>query len=185
MMEISNAIFGSLLSSRKSSNLGAVKLTIQGYYLPSGVSPQLQGVHSDVILPQFTSVLEDIAESDLDYPLSFDKVEPAKYPVFSNVDPDIVKQVTDRSAARVAASEDFQEELRKIALYRDSKLRKPTPLNREKYFAELDKLNRKEETDNMEEGVLGGGGVKRDYYLDEAMKITKDYADILSIRSAL
>ena len=37
----------------------------------------------------------------------------------------------------------------------------------------------------MEESVLGGGGVKRDYYLDEAMKITKDYADILSIRSAL
>ena len=185
MMEISNAIFGSLLSSRKSSNLGAIKLTIQGYYLPSGVSPQLQGVHSDVILPQFTSVLEDIAESDLDYPLSFDKVEPAKYPVFSNVDPDVVKQVTERSAARVAASEDFQEELRKIALYRDSKLRKATPLNREKYFAELDKLNSKEETDKMEESVLGGGGVKRDYYLDEAMKITKDYADILSIRSAL
>ena len=185
MMEISNAIFGSLLGSRNSPKLGAVKLTIQGYYLPSGVSPQLQGVHSDVILPQFTSVLEDIAESDLDYPLTFENVAPAKYPIFPNVDPEIVKQVTDRSAARVAASEDFQEELRKIALYRDSKLRKATPLNREKYFAELDKLDSKEETDKMEESVLGGGGVKRDYYLDEAMKITKDYADILSIRTAL
>ena len=184
MMEISNAIFGSLLS-KKSSNLGAVKLTIQGYYLPSGESPQLQGVRSDVVLPQFTSVLEDIAESDLDYPLSFEKVEPAKYPIFPNVDAEIVKQVSERSAARVSASEDFQEEVRKIELYRDSKLRKATPLNREKYFAELDKLNSKEETDKMEESVLGGGGVKRDYYLDEAMKITKDYADILAIRSAL
>ena len=185
MMELSSAIFGSLLGSRNAPKLGAVKLTIQGYYLPSGESPQLQGVHSDVILPQFTSVLEDIAESDLDYPLSFEKVEPAKYPVFANVDPEIVKQISERSAARVAASEDFQEELRKIELYRDSKLRKATPLNREKYFAELDKLNSKEETDKMEESVLGGGGVKRDYYLDEALKITKDYADILSIRTAL
>ena len=185
MMELSNAIFGSLLINRNSSNLGAVKLTIQGYYLPAGESPQLQGVRSDVVLPQFTSVLEDIAESDLDYPLSFEKVAPANYPIFPNVSPDIVKQVAERSSARVAASKDFQEELEKIRLYKESKLRKATPLNREKYFAELDKLNSKEETDKMEENVLGTGGVERDYYLDEAMKITKDYSDILNVKTAL
>ena len=185
MMELSNAIFGSLLINRNSSNLGAVKLTIQGYYLPAGESPQLQGVRSDVVLPQFPSVLEDIAESDLDYPLSFEKVAPANYPIFPNVSPDIVKQVAERSSARVAASKDFQEELEKIRLYKESKLRKATPLNREKYFAELDKLNSKEETDKMEENVLGTGGVERDYYLDEAMKITKDYSDILNVKTAL
>ena len=55
----------------------------------------------------------------------------------------------------------------------------------QKYFAELDKLNSKEETDKMEENVLGTGGVERDYYLDEAMKITKDYSDILNVKTAL
>lgn len=186
MMEISDVLFGSLLQNKKGSNLGAVKLTIQGYYLPGGESPQLQGVRSDVVLPQFTSVLEDIAESDLDYPLVFEKVAPAKYPVFDNVNPEIVKILADRSAERVAASKDFQDEIEKIELYRDSKLRKATPLNREKYFAELDKLNsNKEETEKMEESVLGGGGVKRDYYLDETMRIAKDYAEILATKLAL
>lgn len=188
MMEISNAIFGSLLfsnNSKASASLGAVKLTIQGYYLPAGESPQLHGVHSDVVLPQFTSALEDIAESDLDYPLVFQNVSPAKYPIFNDVNEEIVKQVSERSSARVAASQEFQEEKEKIELYKNSKLRKATPLNREKYFAELDKLDSKEETDKMEESVLGGEGIKRDYYLDETMRIAKDYSEILSIQTAL
>lgn len=185
MMEISNALFGSLLVNKNSMNLGAVKLTIQGYYLPGGESPQLQGVPSDVVLPQFTSALEDISESDLDYPLAFEKVEPAKYPVFDVVSPEIVNELVTRSAARLAASEEFQDEIEKIDHYKNSKLRKATPLNREKFFAELDKLDSKEETDKMEENVLGGVGIERDYYLDEVLRITKDYSDILAIQTAL
>ena len=185
MMEISDAIFGKLLS-RGSDNLGSLKITIQGYYLPGGESPQLQGVRSDVILPQFTSVLEDIAESDLDYPLVFEKVEPANYPVFDFVTPEIVKALSAKSAARVAKSKDFAEELDKMNIYKESKLRKATPLNREKYFAELDKLDtNKEETEKMEESVLGGEGVKRDYYLDECLEITKDYCEALMAKSAI
>lgn len=185
MMEISDAIFGKLLS-RGSDNLGSLKITIQGYYLPGGESPQLQGVRSDVVLPQFTSVLEDIAESDLDYPLVFEKVEPAKYPVFDFVTPEIVKAISAKSAARVANSKDFAEELDKMKIYKESKLRKATPLNREKYFAELDKLDtNKEETEKMEESVLGGKGVKRDYYLDECLEITKDYCEALMAKSAI
>ena len=185
MMEISDAIFGKLLS-RGSDNLGSLKITIQGYYLPGGESPQLQGVRSDVILPQFTSVLEDIAESDLDYPLVFEKVEPANYPVFDFVTPEIVKALSAKSAARVAKSKDFAEELDKMNIYKESKLRKATPLNREKYFAELDKLDtNKEETEKMEESVLGGDGVKRDYYLDECLEITKDYCEALMAKSVI
>lgn len=185
MMEISDAIFGKLLS-RGSDNLGSLKITIQGYYLPGGESPQLQGVRSDVVLPQFTSVLEDIAESDLDYPLVFEKVEPAKYPVFDFVTPEIVKAISAKSAARVANSKDFAEELDKMKIYKESKLRKATPLNREKYFAELDKLDtNKEETEKMEESVLGGEGVKRDYYLDECLEITKDYCEAIMAKSAI
>lgn len=185
MMEISDAIFGKLLS-RGSDNLGSLKITIQGYYLPGGESPQLQGVRSDVVLPQFTSVLEDIAESDLDYPLVFEKVEPAKYPVFDFVTPEIVKAISAKSAARVANSKDFAEELDKMKIYKESKLRKATPLNREKYFAELDKLDtNKEETEKMEESVLGGEGVKRDYYLDECLEIAKDYCEALMAKSAI
>lgn len=186
MTDVGQAIFGNLLRGAQKSNLGSLKVTIQGYYLPSGNSPQLQGVKSDVQLPQFTSVLEDVAESDLDYPLTFEKVDPANYPRFSNRDEAIVAQIAQKSKARVDASEEFQKEIEKMRLYKDSKLRKATPLNREKYFAELDKLNaNKEETEKLEEIVNGDSGVVRDFYLDEILYLTKDYYDALQTRTAL
>ncbi|MBR4833747.1 MAG: carboxy terminal-processing peptidase [Thermoguttaceae bacterium] len=182
MNEISSVLFNSLL--REAPNMGAMKVTIQGFYLPSGVSPQLQGVPSHVVLPQFTSVLEDIAESDLDYPLSFEKIAPARYPKFNLTSPSVVDSVAKKSAARVAASEDFAKEVEKMELYRTSKLRKATPLQREKYFAELDKLDAsKEETEKMEEIVNGESGVKRDYYLDEVLRLTKDYYEALQTQA--
>lgn len=182
MNEISSVLFNSLM--REAPNLGAMKVTIQGFYLPSGVSPQLQGVPSHVVLPQFTSVLEDIAESDLDYPLTFPKIEPARYPKFNLTSQSVVDSVAKKSAARVAASEDFGKEIEKMELYRTSKLRKATPLNREKYFAELDKLDaNKEETEKMEEIVNGESGVERDYYLDEALRLTRDYCEALQTQS--
>lgn len=184
MNEIASVLFGNFM--KEAPNYGAMKVTIQGFYLPSGVSPQLQGVKSDVCLPQFTSVLEDVAESDLDYPLEFEKIAPAKYPVFDLANPTIVDSVAKKSSARVAASEEFQKEVEKMTLYKDSRLRKATPLQREKYFAELDKLDAsKEETEKMEEIVNGDSGVKRDYYLDEAIRLTTDYCDAIRAQQAL
>ena len=78
------------------------------------------------------------------------------------------------------------DELEKIKLYKESSLRKEPTLNREKYFAELDKLNaNKEETDKLEEMVNGDSGVKRDYYLDETLRITTDYFDQINLQNAL
>ncbi len=37
----------------------------------------------------------------------------------------------------------------------------------------------------MEESVMGGQGVKRDYYLDECLEITKDYYEVLMTKSAV
>ena len=184
MMELASALFGNLLGSQ-AANLGAMKVTIQGYYLPSGDSPQLQGVKSDIVLPSFTSVLEDVAESDLDYPLTFKAVEPASYPKFTLAAPAIVAAVAEKSKERVANSKDFQEEIEKINLYRDSKLRKEPPLNREKYFEELDKLNaNKEETDKLEDIVNGDSGVVRDYYLDEVLFLSRDYYEAIQTINA-
>ena len=184
MTELASALFGNLLGSQ-AANLGEMKITIQGYYFPSGVSPQLQGVKSDIVLPSFTSVLEDVAESDLDYPLTFKAVEPASYPKFTLAAPAIIEAVSEKSKARVAKSKDFQEEIEKITLYKESKLRKEPPLNREKYFEELDKLNaNKEETDKLEDIVNGDSGVVRDYYLDEVLFMSRDYYEAIQTINA-
>ncbi|HUP80306.1 MAG TPA: S41 family peptidase, partial [Pirellula sp.] len=64
---------------------GALKLTIQQFYLPDGRSTQLEGVSSDVVLPSITAKL-DISESDLEYPLPADRVPPRPHKNYRMVD---------------------------------------------------------------------------------------------------
>lgn len=156
-------------------NYGALKLTIQGFYRPSGESPQKKGVRSDVVLPSLTDVLEDITEEDADYALDFPNIPAAKsYPRFSYVSDPLVTKLREKSFSRVQSNESFAETLRDIALYQEMKSRKTRPLNEEKYFAEIEKLNTdKKEKDNIE-SMLDKSGIVRDDYLDEAMQIGID-----------
>ncbi len=62
----------------KTADAGALKLTIQKFYRPSGQSTQLKGVESDVVLPSRYAHLE-VGEDALKYPLPFDEVKPADY----------------------------------------------------------------------------------------------------------
>ena len=62
----------------KVADAGALKLTIQKFYRPSGQSTQLKGVESDVVLPSRYAHLE-VGEDALKYPLPFDEVKPADY----------------------------------------------------------------------------------------------------------
>lgn len=64
-------------------DLGALKITIQKFYRISGGSTQLEGVHSDIMLPSRYSYLE-IGERDLDNALKFDKVQAADYSLWNN-----------------------------------------------------------------------------------------------------
>ncbi len=57
------------------NNLGAIKLTIQKWYLPNGDSTQLRGVSSDLWLPSIYDCLP-IGETDLPNALPWDNVAP-------------------------------------------------------------------------------------------------------------
>lgn len=56
---------------------GAAKVTVQKFYLPDGSSTQIKGVTSDITLPSFNAYLP-ISEADLDNPLPWDTIAPAK-----------------------------------------------------------------------------------------------------------
>ncbi len=59
-------------------DLGALKITTQKFYRVNGGSTQLEGVKSDVVVPdRFTYI--DIGERDQKNPLPWDKIAPAKY----------------------------------------------------------------------------------------------------------
>lgn len=59
------------------SQLGAVKLTIQKWYLPNGNSTQLRGVNADLWMPSIYDCLP-IGEADLPNALLWDKVPPMR-----------------------------------------------------------------------------------------------------------
>ncbi len=91
-----------------SPQMGALKITMQQFYRPSGDSTQKRGVLADVELPSLTTHL-DVGEADLDYPVAFDRVEPLPFHRFDYVNPTLVAQLRRLSEQRCAASEKFQQ----------------------------------------------------------------------------
>lgn len=59
-------------------DLGALKLTTQKFYRVNGGSTQLEGVKSDIVIPDRYSFI-DIGEKDYDNPLPWDQIAAAKY----------------------------------------------------------------------------------------------------------
>ncbi len=57
---------------------GAIKVTVQKFYLPNGASTQNKGVLSDIALPSVNDVLP-IGESDLTHALPWDTIAPADW----------------------------------------------------------------------------------------------------------
>lgn len=88
--------------SNEYGDLGALKLTTQKFYRVNGGSTQLEGVKSDVVVPDRYSFI-DIGEKDYGNPLPWDQIKPAKYKVWDGyIDYD---EVIEKSKARMAASE--------------------------------------------------------------------------------
>ncbi len=63
---------------RRPEPLGTVKVTVQKFYLPNGVSTQKEGVRSDIVVPSINDYLK-IGESDLPNALLWDTIEPAEW----------------------------------------------------------------------------------------------------------
>ncbi len=90
----------------KVADAGALKLTIQKFYRPSGQSTQLKGVESDVVLPSRYAHLE-VGEDALKYPLPFDEVKPADYEKWPGPWFDL-GDLRSKSATRVKAEPEFR-----------------------------------------------------------------------------
>jgi carboxyl-terminal processing protease len=162
-------------------NLGALKITMQQFYRPSGESTQKRGVVADVVMPSLTNYM-DISESDLDYPIEFDRVEAAKYDRNSLVNANLVSELKARSEVRRSHSDDFAKLLRRIDTYRKQKERKSVTLNEQKFFQERAELDaEKEDEKQMEEQISSERPVFRRYfYNDEILQIALDYVRLLT-----
>jgi carboxyl-terminal processing protease len=162
-------------------NLGALKITMQQFYRPSGESTQKRGVLADVVLPSLTTQM-DVAEADLDYPVDFDRVDRTTFASAAMVDPNLVAELNARSAERRKNSEDFGKLERRIEQYKRQKAKKYVTLNEEKFAAERAEFDAdKEEEASFKEQLESERPVfRRDYYNDEVLQIAVDYVDLLN-----
>ena len=166
-------------------NFGALKMTIQQFYRPGGESTQNRGVMADVTIPALTDHLEGIAESDLDYPIAFDRVNALQHDRFSMIDPTMTGQLQRQSDDRIAESEDFAKDLKRINQYEERKDRETVTLNLNKFLAERAELDADKETEDTFEKLNGSDRPvfdTEDHYNREALSIIIDYLRLLGAK---
>lgn len=160
-------------------NLGALKITIQKFYRPSGQSTQKRGVLSDVVLPSFTDHT-DYGEADLDYAIEFDTVPAATFGKMDLVNDELVRKLTHKSQERQTGSKEFQDLEQDIKKYVAQKERKAVSLNEEEFLRVRKEFDAdKEDEKQIEEQIESSEGIRRDFYLDEVMNIAVDYLGLL------
>lgn len=89
-----------IVRSNEHGNLGAIKLTTQKFYRINGGSTQLEGVKSDIVVPDRYSYI-DLGERDQENPLAWDKITPADYQLWEgNINlEETIKRSTERMAS--------------------------------------------------------------------------------------
>ncbi|WP_299396722.1 carboxy terminal-processing peptidase [uncultured Gelidibacter sp.] len=94
-----------MVKNNTSGDMGALKYTIQKYYRINGGSTQLEGVKSDVVVPDRYSYIA-LGEKNQDNPLAYDKIDATDYNVWENyVD---YKKAIENSKARIAQNEQLK-----------------------------------------------------------------------------
>jgi carboxyl-terminal processing protease len=182
LLDLSQSFF--FRGTPNAPQLGALKITMQQFYRPSGDSTQNRGVLSDVELPSMTTHW-DVGEADLDYAMKFDRVAPAEFDKLHMIDAGLIEELRHRSKDRVAESDDFKKVIKNIERYKKQKEEKKVTLNEKAFMEDRAELNAdKEEEKKFEELNNSSGAVfKREFYNNEAINITLDYLRLAKVAS--
>ena len=123
---------------RNSSNgdMGALKFTTQKFYRINGGSTQLEGVKSDVVVPDRYSYI-DIGEKDQENPLPWDKITPVEYQPWTNYFD--YEEAIKKSQERMANNEQLKLIDANAKWLKTIKDKEIVPLNYDAYKAEIDK----------------------------------------------
>jgi carboxyl-terminal processing protease len=118
---------------------GALKTTISKFYLPSGNSTQISGVKSDIVLPSLTD-LPEISESEMQNPLPWDTVPPARFAREDRVTP-YLATLRAQSAERIEKNPEFielQKDRDQLRQKRETKSISLNEVERRREKAEID-----------------------------------------------
>jgi carboxyl-terminal processing protease len=126
-----------VISGNTYGDLGSLKITTDMFYRVNGGSTQLEGVKSDLVFPNRYSYV-DIGEKDLDNPLNWNKIDPARYDNSSKIFN--YSQAVEKSKKRISENEYFSliDQHAKLVKY-----------NQDNKIISLDYESYKEEQENL------------------------------------
>jgi carboxyl-terminal processing protease len=125
-------------------DLGALKLTTQKFYRVNGGSTQLEGVKSDVVVPDRYAYIE-IGERDEEFPLPYDEIPAASYNKFEGYLN--MKEAIQASQKRIDGNEYFKLIDQNAKWLSQQREKYMIPLSIKSYRDRLDKLEK--ETDRF------------------------------------
>ena len=159
-------------------NLGALKLTIQAFYRPSGQSTQKNGVVPDLVLPSSSDSLTE-GEAGLQFAMTFEDIESSSYDKLELVSPEWIKAIQEASLVRTAESESFhrwQSERKKKTL-----ASRPIPLERQQ-FEKYRATSPDEPTGEDESEPLVAEQLLTDDYFKEVIQVSRQYYQLMISR---
>lgn len=195
-----------MIRNNKDGDLGALKVTRQKYYRINGGSVQLEGVKSDVVVPDRYSFI-DIGEKDQENPLSWDEIDAAEFSFWDGYfDYDTTIKKSNERMSNNEQLKLIEENAKWVKARMDEK---QYSLNYEKYKAKLD-LNEEEakqfdeisnyqtnltfeslpyelklfEKDTVlkEKRVRWHESLSKDVYVEEALHVLEDLKSSYSIK---
>lgn len=163
--------------------LGALKLTIQQFYLPDGESTQIKGVSPHLHIPSVADYL-DLGESRYDTAMKFDKVAPLPHDRYNRIPADLLAQLVERSEARRKSNPKFQEDQKYIDKAAERKNNREMTLNEKKFRDEVRSDDKDDDAKPKSKGK-GKRGIRKpdvvwesDHYNDEILAIVGDYLSL-------
>jgi len=194
-----------VISGNTYGDLGSLKITTDKFYRVNGGSTQLEGVKSDIIFPNRYSYI-DIGERDLENPLNWDKIDPARYnnsnkifnysKLISNSNERIRNNeyfsVIDKHASWIKSQQDdkiisldynkYKNDL-DTSKFQNNKLKKienfKSPYNFQWNFAN-DEVDNSYNDDMKEIRDRWIESLQKDIYVNEAMNLLKDLSSLKS-----
>ena len=192
-----------VISGNTYGDLGSLKITTDMFYRINGGSTQLEGVKSDLVFPNRYSYI-DIGEKDLENPLNWNKIDPARYDnsekIFSYSDVILNSKnrisqneyfaIIDQHAKLVKSKQDDKTISLEYSSYKDEL--ENTKLQNDKlkiieefsspYLFEWNEINFNSnnayDDDMKEKRDRWIESLKNDIYVDEAMNLLKDINSI-------
>jgi len=141
--------------ARSPEKSGAVKFTVQKYYLPNGSSTQLKGIVPDIVLPSIDEFLP-IGETSLPHALAWDEI-PTSFFDGAPLDPKVLKTLKDASQQRQASLDEFTYLRKNVDWFKMRQNEKLISLN-------LEKRRQQKEADDSGSPVTWGDHVTDEEY---------------------